>query len=634
MIKRILYALLSFNLLFNEIQTFIPNISSAYSQKSKKKETNLSKFELSGLNKKNWSQRLQWFESKIINYYKNLNKSNILVVGDQNFLDLFKSASKNKGWNSKFTYSNVPSKENYDLIIDAKYNPKHFKSIYGNKNVSSFKDVYSEILFDETLSFLKNNGVKYYFFDFPHFDKLVNPDDIDKKFIGKKPFKLRKNKEFLNLLYGDNPECREYIENFLQLCTPINNGKYYTQKDVSSKLYNVSNGIRKTAYDPNLENAKKIWIYGPCITVGTYVSDSYTIASFLQKKINNDSKPYRMLNCGAMGGTDYINTCEYILNTMPTDGDLVISIQGYDKVLGTHNIKLNDFTSIFNRPHSYGHWILDMAPHPNHNGNKAIADYIYKTIERDLNNNESKKRSIKYKFENEVDTFLEENPEFKQYLDNLKKIRDENNIKGKIGAIVMNCNPFTLGHRYLIDQSLSKVDHLYIFVVEEDKSVFPFKDRIDLVKKGVSDLGDKVTVLPSGKWMISLLTFPEYFSKDSLQEAAIDPSKDVTLFGKYICPSLNITQRFAGEEPTDSVTRQYNNSMKSILPKYGIQFNEIPRKLYDNDNVISASKVRKIVKNGSYNLSDKQIIDLKQYVPDSTLDYLKQNCKLLVDKLK
>lgn len=184
MIKRILYALLSFNLIFSGVQTFIPSISSAYSQKSKNKKTDFSKFELSGLNKKNWSQRLQWFESKIINYYKNLNKSNILVVGDQNFLDSFKNASKNKGWNSKFTYSNVPSKENYDLIIDAKYNPKHFKSIYGNKNVSSFKDIYSEILFDETLSFLQNNGIKYYFFEGPKENKIKNLNNIDNKFKG------------------------------------------------------------------------------------------------------------------------------------------------------------------------------------------------------------------------------------------------------------------------------------------------------------------------------------------------------------------------------------------------------------------------------------------------------------------
>ena len=63
----------------------------------------------------------------------------------------------------------------------------------------------------------------------------------------------------------------------------------------------------------------------------------------------------------------------------------------------------------------------------------------------------------------------------------------------------MNCNPFTLGHRYLIEQASEKVDHLYVFVVEEDKSFFPFSDRIGLVKKGTADLKN-ITVKPSGKY--------------------------------------------------------------------------------------------------------------------------------------
>ena len=85
---------------------------------------------------------------------------------------------------------------------------------------------------------------------------------------------------------------------------------------------------------------------------------------------------------------------------------------------------------------------------------------------------------MKYKFENEIDTFVEDNQEFKKYLDILTKMKNQKNITGKIGAIVMNCNPFTLGHKYLIKESLKKVDYLYIFVVEEDKSIFPFKDKI------------------------------------------------------------------------------------------------------------------------------------------------------------
>lgn len=76
----------------------------------------------------------------------------------------------------------------------------------------------------------------------------------------------------------------------------------------------------------------------------------------------------------------------------------------------------------------------------------------------------------------------------------------------------MNCNPFTLGHRYLIEEACSQVDILYVFVVEEDKSYFKFEDRIEMVRQGTKDL-KQVQVLPSGKYIISKETFAQYFKK-------------------------------------------------------------------------------------------------------------------------
>ncbi len=177
----------------------------------------------------------------------------------------------------------------------------------------------------------------------------------------------------------------------------------------------------------------------------------------------------------------------------------------------------------------------------------------------------------------------------------------------------MNCNPFTLGHQYLVEYAASKVTKLYIFVVEEDKSEFPFADRIELVKQGVSHLPN-VEVLPSGKFIISQTTFSGYFSKAKLQDVQVDSSEDVEIFGREIAPTLGITVRFAGEEPTDNVTRQYNETMKEILPRYGVEFCEIPRKEI-NGEPISASKVRAALKVGDF---DK----IKTLVPDTTFKYL------------
>lgn len=108
--------------------------------------------------------------------------------------------------------------------------------------------------------------------------------------------------------------------------------------------------------------------------------------------------------------------------------------------------------------------------------------------------------------------------------------------KGKIGAIVMNCNPFTYGHRHLIKEAGFRVDYLYVFVVEEDKSVFPFAERFRMVQDGTKDIRN-VIVVPSGKGIISNSTLAEYFSKETLDRASIDNyEKDLYIFGAKIAP--------------------------------------------------------------------------------------------------
>ena len=184
-----------------------------------------------------------------------------------------------------------------------------------------------------------------------------------------------------------------------------------------------------------------------------------------------------------------------------------------------------------------------------------------------------------------------------------------------VGALVMNCNPFTLGHQYLVEYAAAQVVKLYIFVVEEDKSEFPFADRIELVRQGVKHIPN-VEVLPSGKFIISQQTFSGYFNKAELQDVTVDSSEDVEIFAKEIAPTLGITVRFAGEEPKDNVTRQYNETMKEILPRYGVEFREIPRKSF-GDEPISASSVREALKTGDF---DK----IKNLVPETTFDYLRK----------
>ena len=188
-----------------------------------------------------------------------------------------------------------------------------------------------------------------------------------------------------------------------------------------------------------------------------------------------------------------------------------------------------------------------------------------------------------------------------------------------VGAIVMNCNPFTLGHRGLIEYAAGKCDILYIFVVEEDRSEFPTEVRFRLVREGTKDL-PQVRCCLGGPYMISAATFPTYFLKKDEDAAMLQGELDITIFAQRIAPLLHITKRFAGEEPFDPITRRYNATMEKLLPKYGIEFCKIPR-IVKQGKPISASTVRHLLKkrNG--------IEMAKELLPDVTNCYLEETAR-------
>lgn len=179
---------------------------------------------------------------------------------------------------------------------------------------------------------------------------------------------------------------------------------------------------------------------------------------------------------------------------------------------------------------------------------------------------------------------------------------------------MMNANPFTLGHKYLVEYAAARVDKLFILVVSEDKSEFTFAERFELVRHGTKEFPN-VEVLPSGQFIISQKTFSGYFNKENLQDVRVDSSQDVEIFAREIAPALGVTIRFAGKEPEDSVTRQYNENMENILPRYNIKFCEIPRRDFQGE-VISAKRVRAALKAGDL---DK----VKALVPATTFEYLR-----------
>ncbi|WMJ77216.1 MULTISPECIES: [citrate (pro-3S)-lyase] ligase [unclassified Sedimentibacter] len=199
-----------------------------------------------------------------------------------------------------------------------------------------------------------------------------------------------------------------------------------------------------------------------------------------------------------------------------------------------------------------------------------------------------------------------------EYVNSLKSSAGEKLVMDT-GAIIVNCNPFTKGHLYLVETAAKQCDNLHIFVVSEDKSAFPSSIRYKLVKEGVKHLNN-VVVHPTSDYLISSATFPTYFIKDKYKAGDINCILDLTIFCEYFAKELNISKRFVGTEPFDVVTASYNTQMKEFLRKYGIEVIEIKR-YEENNHPVSASGVRKLMTEGRYE-------EIKKIVPKSTYEFL------------
>jgi len=196
---------------------------------------------------------------------------------------------------------------------------------------------------------------------------------------------------------------------------------------------------------------------------------------------------------------------------------------------------------------------------------------------------------------------------YKLFLANLAKQKTQ----GKTAAIVMNCNPFTLGHRHLVEQASGENDVVHLFVVSEDLSFFPFAGRYNLVQEGCAGFTN-VVFHTTGSYMISSAVFPAYFIQDETQAIELQAKLDLAIFTQ-IAGALGATARYVGEEPLSVVTGIYNKTMRENLPLSGIECIVIPRK-EESGSAISASRVRLLLQQG-------RIEETKSLVPETTFRY-------------
>lgn len=477
------------------------------------------------------------------------------------------------------------------------------------------EEVYYEML-NEHLRFLDKNGVRIlnlYFSETKYKQRLRR--EITEKFS-----KLGKNvsnkmpTEMLGDFFSELNE-KEYVEEIANIRysveTKSGTGKL---KDCLGKYYNVTDGERKTEGQPDF-SCKKVYFYGPCFVYGHYVEDRYTIESYLQRHFNKEGTVIGVVNYGSPSYSGHVGLMlARILDTPLKQGDIVVVVSDNKRMKDVCNLDLSKCLEV---QRVNAAWMVDCPLHCNHKVNSVYADAIFNELKVILIESGEKQGEL-IKWNN---SFVNMQPIY-IYISAI--FADFNSVLyDKVGSIVMNCNPFTYGHRYLIEQALKVVDFLIIFVVEENKSVFSFAERFAMVCEGTVDL-ENVKVVPSGPFILSQTTFPEYFIKEPDEDIVENVENDITIFAEKIAPYLNIHYRFVGEEPDDVVTKEYNLAMKRILPEKGINVIEIPRKEQDN-RCISASWVRKC-------LEENDLEEVKRLVPKSTRKILFGNGERRLDK--
>ncbi|MBU1094806.1 MAG: adenylyltransferase/cytidyltransferase family protein [Firmicutes bacterium] len=218
-------------------------------------------------------------------------------------------------------------------------------------------------------------------------------------------------------------------------------------------------------------------------------------------------------------------------------------------------------------------------------------------------------------------SLIVENDEIVLFENNFLPIEEKLNLmksllpfnSGQTAAIVMNCNPVTNGHLYLIETCAKENDNVIIFLVEENKSIFPFDIRFKLLKKATR-LMKNVHIIPSTQYIISRATFPTYFLKELNDASKLFMRLDIEIFIKYFMPIFSIDKRYVGNEPLDPTTNAYNETMQSLLNDKLVVIDRLER----DNQVISASYVRKMVKENNFQA-------LEHFVPKATFKFLKSH---------
>ena len=551
------------------------------------------------------------FRNQVNNYLQN---KRIRVFGDASSLNI-----------SGIALSNSLNRD--EIILDLIYSPhiRKLLSIDDSTRLSP-SQIIIPILISELSLYFQKKGVRVIAFDCILHSELKN--QFPRKYsVGKSIEEAMLDESLLEKFCHNDPEDLRYLlahrNDLNRISKVFYNGIHNELIDYASDGFNIQNGKRCTLGKP-VQTQKTIHMFGPCIVEGLCVTDDKTIASILQKNISNMGwKSTEVENYGLAYGKDILNDLMYMASTNVKTGDIILWLNGFsqeeEKLLSENNIPIVDCKDLANTSDEF--WYLDNPFHCNYWMNKRYSEKLFNNIIdtnciKNDSESSSKKLSSNYISDNDVplkinkDSILNSD-ELRKYVNWLESQRLNRNAD-KIGCVVINANPYTLGHRHLIQSALKDVDLLYVIIVEENTGGFLFNERYEMVNSEWSNFPN-VKVISGGNVLTSSLGFPEYFNRSrNLHDA--NPLLNHKIFAQFVTPTLSINVRFFGEENNDAVTRSLNESAISYLPPNGIDVKIIERKEF-NGSPISAKVVRSL-------FSENKFHDLIPLVPFSTYKFL------------
>ena len=505
-----------------------------------------------------------------------------------------------------------------DTTGQLKIDVEHSKS-YRNKGESTKKQTLSlEELMTLSLipcikKYVEDNSLHLHFFEGPIADKLLN-------------YASHCSTEGPHISFAEAIASESICDKFSARNTTVKNFLMDRYSGPFNDNSVISNGVNLLMADTNrgkdLPNCNAIYFYGSCLTYGVCVPDEFSIPSITRTKIKGTG--YDTVNNGVKNGHSLLNDFLFILNTPFRHNDHIIIINAFseqirDSLNSAYSIV--ELSKTLNQNDDKPWFFLDNTFHVNHIANGIIANLIVDSL--NLNKNQpiqSHKKSLSF-FDNcnrrsciDSSRLIEKGllGSYREYLLSNKR---ETTYKAKIGAVLLTANPITKGHERLISYAKRHCDLLYLFIVEEDLFFFSTAERMMLTRSVISD--PDIIIVSTGNLMTAEFTFPEYFSKDKNHIISQEdiPDFHCNIFGGFVCPLLGITKRFVAEEIEGSVTDRYNEKLLSVLPKYGVDVEVIPRFKTNNNTVISSSIVRSLIENKEWdNLSLFVSKPIKEYI--------------------